>query len=165
MPIDATYCSEEIYLRSALQNDSQSLWEWRNDPQTCAMSQNSAPVSWEDHSRGFEASLKNPQRLILIGCSIINGKIGMCRFDSVIQSAEVSINMNPVHRGKGLSKPLLSGCIQFFLKQTPLSLRATIHKNNAPSQRLFTQCAFIKKSEQDSFYFYERNAIGLDSLP
>src|SRR5690554_6632698 len=107
-----------LEVRMATEADSRDLWEWRNDAATRSASLASDPVSWEDHSEWFERALANPERVIYIGQAPDEGEssVGMCRFDidPGSSSAEVSINLNPDHRGLRRSRPLLAAAIEQF---------------------------------------------------
>ena len=83
---------------------SRSIWEWRNDPITRSMSRSKDLVSWEDHSNWFQKTLANPNRIMYVGISE-QLPIGIVRFDiinNLEDSFEISININPLQRGKGL---------------------------------------------------------------
>ena len=126
--------NQDIYqnmtILRATKNDSKDIWSWRNDELTKKMSITTDNVQWDTHSAWYEASLINPNRYLYIG-SINNEKIGMCRVDIDIENniAEVSINVNPLHRGKKLSSHLLSkGIAAFFEQHHEIHLIAIIKK-------------------------------------
>ena len=80
----------------------------------------------------------------------------MVRFDldGSGESAEVSINLNPSDRGKGLSKPLLKSAISHFRRTHDVPLVAEIRKTNRPSIRCFEGVGFERCASDGSFYRY-----------
>jgi RimJ/RimL family protein N-acetyltransferase len=146
----------ELTLRHADEADSEDIWRWRNDEQTRLWSVTTERVGWDEHCRWFEQSLANEMRCLYIGIDRSGEKIGICRFDIDEQSntAEVSINLNPLHRGKRLSVPLLSSAIAIFQAIQRIDLTATIKKANTTSIRCFTSCGFTLSSDDEEYNFY-----------
>ena len=147
---------EELTIRRADIDDSMEIWEWRNNETTRLMSINTEMVDWGSHSNWYEKSLRNQNRQIYIGSTKLGGKIGMCRFDidATGRSAETSINLNPLHRGKHLSHRLLSLCIDSILSEIDLDLKATIRRNNIASVKCFARCGFLLDREDDDYEHY-----------
>jgi len=132
---------DAITLASATAKDCERLWRWRNDPETRVNSLNTGEISWQSHQDWFEKTLRDPTRIILIGC--IEGiAVGMCRFDIAGGTAEVSIGLDPALRGRGLGAPLLALAVARFREQRRLPLFATVKKQNAASARCFERCGF-----------------------
>ena len=151
-------CSIEI--RVADSSDSDLLLEWRNDPETRAHSISQGRVDSEVHERWFTSALTDPNRLIVIG--LCDGEpMGMCRFDvdSVGATAEVSINVNPLFRGRGLAAPMLSVAIEEFHRVLPevRQLTAQIQIANSASTALFTRIGFRLVRVTDGLSNYSRD--------
>ncbi len=145
-----------ITLRMATASDSISIWQWRNDDLTRAMSITTDTVSWETHSKWYEHYLTNQNGCLYVGYLNDTERVGMCRFDidSSINSAEVSINLNPQYRGKHLSQPLLSMAIGTFLAQHKVNLAATIKNSNHSSIKCFSKCGFlVEREDRERIYF------------
>ena len=90
---------------------SRAIWEWRNDPVTRSMCRSKDLVSWEDHSIWYQKALANPKRIMYVGITE-QLPIGVVRFDSINNledSFEISININPSERGKGLGLEVFNG--------------------------------------------------------
>ena len=117
-------------------------------------------VSWERHKGWYEKSLVNPNRYLYLGFVNDSEKIGMCRFDVEVNAniAEVSININPIHRGKKLSSQLLARCIAAFFEEQSLVLSATIKKVNIGSIKCFTRSGFIFEREDNEYKYYQKLA-------
>ena len=151
-------CSQKFgYLKMLIRNadlsDLQDIFEWRNDSFSRSMFLSSEVVSLNEHIDWYQRSLKNPNRRIYIG-SISELKVGVVRFDfdENTKRSEVSINLNPILRGKGFGFTLLSKSISVYKQSKDTPLTATVKKENDSSLRIFTKCGFHKKSEDDLCY-------------
>ena len=145
-------------ITKASNHDSLDIFQWRNDPLTRQNSINTDPVSLEDHKQWFTKVLNSRNTELLIG--IENSmKVGVCRFclNNLSNSVEVSINLNPLMRGKRISKKLLEESINYYLKTNKVMLTATIRIDNIPSIRIFEELNFIKIKSIECFNYYERN--------
>lgn len=155
-----------LEVRRASQADSRDLWHWRNDPATRSASLTSDEVAWKHHTEWFDRILTHPESVIYIGESpgVLETSVGMCRFDIVpaASSAEVSINLNPVHRGKRLSKELLATAIEKFHHDftTVSQLTAFIRESNVASKKLFTSVGFSRVSQTDGVGAYVLSLAG-----
>ena len=91
-------------IREANIDDSNDIFEWRNDPITRQMSFNSDVVTFSTHNKWFENSLHNKNRYLLIA-EEEGRKISVVRFDIKEEksTAEININLNPLERGKRFS--------------------------------------------------------------
>ena len=123
-------------LRKATPGDSLDLWRWRNDPVTRAMSRNSEAVELAGHEAWFRRALEGSATSLFIG-ETEEGPVGMVRFDHGAET-EVSINLNPAFRGRGLSHALLAA----GLAEVGGVVFAEIKDENAASRRLFEQAGF-----------------------
>ena len=145
-------------ITKASNNDSLDIFQWRNDPLTRQNSINTDPVSLKDHNQWFNEVLNSRNTELLIGIKD-SIKVGVCRFslNNLSNSVEVSINLNPLMRGKRISKKLLDESINYYLKTNKVILTATIRIDNIPSIKIFEELNFIKIKSTDSFNYYERN--------
>ena len=147
-------------IREADESDCIFIFNWRNDFDTKKMSFNNSKISYNEHCAWFKDSLNNPLKLIYIGEKEDN-RIGVCRFDLDKNNliAEVSININPIFRGKGFGKDLLISSINKFEKENKFLLVAFIKKENLASQTLFEYVGFTSSSYHDGIIKYERPVI------
>jgi RimJ/RimL family protein N-acetyltransferase len=143
-----------VTLRKATPDDASDLLAWRNDPLTRAMSRSSDAVEAADHARWFQHALQDADCTLLIG-EDDGRKIGMVRL-SRGEETEVSINLNPAVRGRGLSRALLT----LALAQESGALLAVIKPENLASIRLFEGAGFVLKETQDGLSRYVRAAAG-----
>jgi hypothetical protein len=127
-----------LRLMPVAQQDCADLWQWRNDPDTRAMSLTTDMVSYDEHCCWFDLMLEDPSQYLYIATlkdftnnHAVN-KVGMVRFEmhsnqannnvgkvkksdkSAVVIATISINLNPQYRGKGLSVPMLKQAVKIF---------------------------------------------------
>lgn len=151
---------DALHVRAAGQRDSAILFAWRNDPSTRSASLNTAEISWNDHNEWFTASLVATNRHILIIEKVSPGSVvslGMCRFDVNLESVEISINLDPVMRGKGLALGVLRSAINHFWNTDPgnADITARVRRENIASCRLFERAGFSKKSSDGAVYIFD----------
>ena len=142
-----------MIIRPATYQDSDDLFLWRNDAQTRTMSITSDMVKRQGHDQWLEATLSNPNRVLYIG-EVDNKKIGMCRFDIDEDMACVSINLNPLARGKGMATTFLQKAIDTFWDEYQCDLTATIKHDNIASMKCFEKIGFIQDRSDDICDYY-----------
>jgi RimJ/RimL family protein N-acetyltransferase len=152
-----------IKIRPATAGDSRDVFDWRNDEQTRRASISQSEVGWAEHERWLASSLADSSSVLFIAELVDEGDaasaVGMCRFDLAAdrQTAEVSINLNPAFRGRGLSGPVLRAAIKRFLAAYEgATLEATIRLDNVASGRIFTASGFSRRSADAVFGYYFR---------
>lgn len=146
-----------LHIRPAVLEDSLTLLEWRNDPQTRENSLTTEEVSLENHHKWFTGSLQREDRVIYVAEAISSENhfqaCGMCRFDisQAGKTAVVSINLSPKFRGQGLSLPILQMSItEFSQSQDQVNiLEAEIKVSNQASISIFTKAGFKQVSQHD----------------
>ena len=150
-----------IIIRPATAEDSSDLFTWRNDEQTRFASVSQSKIERADHDVWFTKSLTNGKRRIYIaelaGESNTALSVGMCRFDLEpdLAVAEVSINLNPGFRGRGLAGSVLRAAIERFrVEYSGVRLEATIRLDNAASDRIFTSSGFSREFADAVFGYY-----------
>ena len=145
-----------MLVRLVTRNDAEYLFKWRNDPHTIAMSLNSMPVNWNEHIEWLQRALNDEKKLLIL-CYLENSApVGLVRFDVYHHYAEVSINLNPHWRGKGVSKECLTAALKRFQREfrKPTQIIARIKIDNKASQRLFIGAGFTYFKAQDNITFY-----------
>jgi RimJ/RimL family protein N-acetyltransferase len=152
-----------LTIRPATELDSRDLFNWRNDPQTRAVSLSTDEVTWENHQSWLTASLANPARHIFLCRAMLDGaeeSIGMVRFDvdDIGSSAEVSINLNPSARGRGFGSQTLMAGIETFLSGEPdvRQLTAQIRDSNEASVAIFTKVGFVLTTSESGVGLFVR---------
>ena len=141
-----------MLIRPALPSDSSAILSWRNDAHSRSMFANGAFVESSEHDRWYKRALSGVDTFIFIA-EQGEEQLGVCRFDisESDKSAEVSINLNPLHRGKGLSRDILERSILQFLSEHPIQLTAKVKKSNNASLRIFHQSGFLNDCTDRSY--------------
>ena len=144
-------------MRAADLSDLHDIFEWRNDPLSRSMSRCSAVIAMDEHSAWYRRCLVDRDTRIYIG-EVDDMKIGVVYlvYDAESKLTEVSINLNPMFRGRGYGQNFLSKCIEIFDRDKSSQLTATIRKDNNASTKIFTACDFSVVGESDFFYFFKR---------
>lgn len=138
-------------------SDAYLIWEWRNDPITRLMSKIGNFILFEEHQVWYERTLKDPKKVILM--VFLNGiHAGMVRFDLFSSTtAEISINMNPMMRGRGLGSAILIEACQYGKNQLYLSeIMAEIKPENTSSIKIFEKAGFAFSGLFDGFRKYSK---------
>lgn len=147
----------EISYREVNINDSQDLFNWRNDMLTRKMFRNPKRVNIEQHHEWLSNKIINNNCYFLI--FFIGGlrKIGYVRFDIKDTFAEISINISPLERGNGYAtKCLLLSIKSFQKKYTEVKkLLAEIKTSNIASKKSFEKVGF--KVMRDDGEFWQLN--------
>jgi L-amino acid N-acyltransferase YncA len=146
-------------IQKITKKDSLDIWIWRNDKKSIFYSKNKKKITLEAHHKWFEKSLSNRKIKFYIGYLLKKkktNKIGVVRFNIKRKYALVSINLNPVMRGKNLSSVLLAAGIKKFLKFKKKKLIAEIKKNNLASINCFLKNGFCFIKSKNNYNFYQK---------
>lgn len=155
-----------VLLRAATQSDSAAIWSWRNDPYSRQSSRSSEPVCWSDHDAWFARTLGREDVLLLLA-EVDGEQSGVIRFERDGNDAEVSINLAPHLRGRGLAADLLRQACAALQAANPavVSVTAAIGTDNAASTAAFRSAGFRPRGSLavDGFALYERPLRALDA--
>jgi|GEM_PF-5587506 len=135
---------KNISVRLANTDDCIPMWEWWNDHTTRQMMKDNEYVPLESHTQWFNAAMQDSNRVLCVG-ELDGNAFGVVRFlkeeDDIY---EVSINLNPAMRGKGLGAVFLAKSIRFLEETNKVNLLyAMLKKVNYPSKRTFEKNNFI----------------------
>ncbi len=147
-----TFAPDKLVVRVASTiEDAKNLFEWRNDPTTYQHFLTPGPISWECHMDWFKKVIDNQKRQLYI-ISEGEKKIGQVRFDIKCNTAEISITIAKIFRGKGFGKKTLDCSIKIFKKDHPeiVNIIAKIKPTNTSSLILFKNQGFQKVSEENN---------------
>lgn len=158
-----------LRVRGATMADAELLRAWRNDVVTRSMSLQTGEVGLEDHLTWLARSLSASDRVILVAEDTATGvAVGMCRFDlDDSRSAEVSVNVAPDQRGRGMGRALVEAGIAAFTADRPdvVVLTAVIRAENAASIRLFEALGFRRADDSDGLRRYVRDSGRAEERP
>ena len=146
---------QEIVARIATIDDASNILEWRNDALTRKMFRNSGVIDWEQHIQWLH-SISDPNRLLLMCCQSMGTDVGFVWFCIRQKTAEVSINLAPIARGRGLSGKCLIAAIYFLQKERPCIIELTAHVRvkNLASRRLFERLGFVVSKETCNYLYF-----------
>ena len=132
-----------LSLRHAIEDDVIDIFNWRNDPLALKMSLRQDAISFDAHKKWFDYTLADKKVVMLIGvCN--EERIGVCRFSTSDNwdYTDVSININPAYRGKGLGTIFLGQAISVYSQTHTQKLFARIKNSNQASICIFEKCEF-----------------------
>ncbi len=141
---------QRLQIRKATPADCRDIWLWRNDPVTRAQSLTKRRISYPRHKKWFTGTLKDRRRFLCIAFQ--NGrKVGMVRLDfHPGDVAEISVNIRPEDRGRGLGKKILKLADRLLRKQKKHSVqKAIIKKGNIASEKAFSAAGYRKIHESE----------------
>ena len=149
-----------MIIQKIKKKDSIDIWLWRNDLVSIFYSKNKKRITLEAHNKWFHKILKDKKIKSYIGYLVKKNekkKVGVVRFDIKNKYALVSINLNPIMRGKGLSYVLLAAGIKKILKFKKIKLIAEIKNNNITSINCFLKNGFFFLKSRKQYNFYQRS--------
>ena len=144
--IDAMVFSE-ITLRTAREEDSRKLFEWRNDPLVRMASRDSSLIEWTAHENWIRTVLDSRDRALLIGEMGVSA-VGVVRFDMFGDDVEISIYLVPGKRPPGQGRKLLQSAEAWISANRPgvRRIRAEVLAGNERSENLFLGAGYFKES-------------------
>lgn len=141
----STLISPEIDLRPALLEDLESVFEWRNAPETRRFIFDQNPIEPEDHKIWFVCKLSDPNCKLLIGIEKMNNEpVGVLRYDLIKDVAVVSVYLVPNQYGKGMGHFLLVEGTRWIMENLPNIIRidAEIIQGNKASENAFMKAGY-----------------------
>ena len=149
-----------LSLRHAIEDDAIDIFNWRNDPFALKMTLRQDAISFDVHKKWFDDTLVDKKVVMLIGvCN--EERMGVCRFSTSDDwdYADVSININPAYRGKGLGTIFLGQAITVYLQTHTQKLFARIKNSNQASIRIFEKCDFRMVLSNSLFSTFQHRAL------
>lgn len=147
-------CPPQISIRRAGVEDCDPIYAWRNAEETRRYIFDDKPIPLETHRNWFHNTLKNPDRVLLIG-EIDNRPAGVLRYDFSCNEALISVYLVPGGQGRGVGSQLIR-CGSRWIKENFPNIKcinAEIFKENVASL-----CAF------ESAGYKEHHAIYKETL-
>ena len=136
------------------ESDARLILQWRNDPETLRMSYHRAPKSWESFYPEFCDDYFCFPDLPPLFASLDGERVAFLRLRPVQhpqgyqrRCCEVSINVAPSQRGKGVGTQVLKALQPWVLQQGYEDLYAEIKVENAASQKAFEKADFKRLDE------------------
>ncbi|MAZ46353.1 MAG: hypothetical protein CMM98_02095 [Rickettsiales bacterium] len=150
---------KKILARFANEQDSMDIFTWRNDKTARANFFSSNKISFEDHSNWFKEKLNSKNSfLILLEKEDKGEKVGVVRYDKLSELYEVSININPKFRGKGLGHICLLEA-EKTLKIENIFLSAKVLDENVASHKIFIKANYSLFKKKENLTEYRKKII------
>lgn len=141
-----TVRAPSVTLRPATPEDCRQVWLWRNDPDTRRASFDSAPIPWAAHEAWFRRSLEQEDRQLWVVLAE-GAACGMARLDTSGREAEVSINLAPEWRRRGVGPAALLALADVAFRIRGIErLVASVKPDNQASLSAFRKAGFTLAS-------------------
>lgn len=136
------------YVRKAMPEDVDILFQWANDLSTRNNAFNTAPIPYENHLKWFYTTLNNPNRIQLIFvCKEV--PVGQFRIDIEDRIGEIDYSIAPEFRGKGYGTVMCEKAIEYIKSiGTVDRLFAQVKTENIASKKCFKKNGFNNVFEQ-----------------
>lgn len=145
-----------LYLRKAVLEDCDLLFNWANDRIVRQNSFNQKEILYENHVKWFNKMMNFDRCAIFILCSK-NILLGQVRIEIENKTAVISYSIDKKHRGKHLSSEMLS-----LLEKEIINSKININKligyvklDNNVSQRVFENLKYNKILHDDFYEYYK----------
>lgn len=131
-----------LAFRPATLADAETIWRWRNDPDTRRSSFDEREIPLAEHRTWFPATLGRPDRRFYI--IVLEGTdVGMIRLDRQGTDAIVNVNLAPEWRGRGVGRLALRTLVESAFAEPGLRrLVARMKRLNVGSRRAFEAAGF-----------------------
>lgn len=145
--VAAALAGAVLAIRPVTLEDARLLFDGRNAEPVRRWSLASAEIDWSQHVNWLTASLRNPQRLLLIA-EADDGPVGVLRYDLRGFAAEVSIYLLEGRFGLGWGKALLARGEAFVTRHWPqvTGITAQVLPGNRASLNVFHDAGFTQSA-------------------
>lgn len=145
--VAAALAGAVLTLRLATPDDAQLLFDGRNAEAVRRWSLDSGAIDWSQHVNWLDASLRNPQRLLLVA-EADDGPVGVLRYDLRGFEAEVSLYLLEGRFGLGWGRALLAQGGAFVAAHWPqmTAITAQVLPANQPSMNVFRDAGFTQSA-------------------
>jgi UDP-2,4-diacetamido-2,4,6-trideoxy-beta-L-altropyranose hydrolase len=145
--VAAALAGAVLKVRLATADDARLLFDGRNAEAVRRWSNDQGVIDWAQHLNWLNASLRNPQRLLLIA-EADDGPVGVLRYDLRGLEAEVSIYLLERRFGLGWGRALLARGESFVREYWPqlTAITAQVLPANRPSLNVFRDAGFTQSA-------------------
>lgn len=149
-----------LIFRKAVLDDTKLYFYWANDKTVRQQSYNSGLIDFENHSKWFNAKVKDKSCLMLVFQTLNKINIGQVRIQKEEEAKSIiSISIDAEYRGKGYASEMLRKASDYFLELNPdFIIEAFIKNDNVNSKYAFEKAGFefismINYQGFDSFHY------------
>lgn len=142
--VAAAMLGGELRLRRAVEADCRMLHEWRNHPEVRRHALDPSPIPYPQHEQWFQATLRQQQRILLVGEDAGGQPVGVLRYDLAGDQAEVSIYLRPERMGLGYGEAILRAGERWLGRECPeiARFKAAIRPGNTASRAVFGRLGY-----------------------
>jgi RimJ/RimL family protein N-acetyltransferase len=146
----------ESYLRRAIIDDMDILFEWVNDQATRQNAFNTKQITYDEHKQWFSDKLKSDNSVIYIYC-FNDTPIGQVRLDIENGCGMISYSIDINHRSQGHGGRILELMEAYGKTKLPYmkALIARVKKSNVASLRIFERLNYLIE-EKDGYIEYKK---------
>lgn len=133
-----------------IQEHAELIMKWRNDPTTLCMSYHSTPKIMPDFYQEFIETYFIEKQCPPVFAVKDNDRVAFLKFsrykewdDSNDYIVDISINVKPSARCKGIGTQVLKGSIEYLRSKDVQGVVAEIKKENIASIRAFERAGFV----------------------
>ncbi len=138
-----------LCLRKAAETDVETLFNWRNEPETRANSFHTEPIPYEEHVAWFNNMLRNPTEEIFILCDVYT-PVGQVRLSTENDIATVSYSIDAGYRAQGYGRKILQLVENLCVERgKPRVLRGYVKQSNVASQVIFEGLGYTGEIDEE----------------
>lgn len=138
-----------LELVRSTEEDARLVKAWRNNPETLKASFDQEPKVWESFWPEFQRDYFSTLHLPPLFALHEGKRVAFLRFRPMQderyplrRACDISINIAPEERGKGLAVPILKAALHFVREQGMDDCFAEIKRDNIASQKAFARAGF-----------------------
>ena len=140
----------EFNIRLVKEDDSEDLYNWRNDKRVRVWCCGEKTIDFNDHEKWFRSKIESDKTKIFIAENVIGEKLGQVRFDETEKGTYISVNLNPDFLGKGIGAKLISSATNRYLRDfNTKKIYAEIKDDNISSIKAFEKAGYKFLKEED----------------
>ena len=144
---------EVIYLRPAVLEDKDLLYQWRIDVVCRKNSVTPDKSSYDNHSAWFLDRLRSDESYIFI-CMKKDIPVGQVRVDYQDGTGRISYSVSTEYRGEGYGTQMLELLEhEATIREKTLKLFGIVKYDNKASQRCFEKLRYSKEYRDGCFYY------------
>lgn len=147
----------KFYLRKAIINDADLLFEWVNDEAVRKSAFNSNIITYNEHIDWIRQKLYASNCIIFIGY-IEEKPIGQIRIDIESEIASIDYSIDRRYRGKGYGIFLLEA-VENDIYNSKLQVKEIVGRvkyTNLSSQRTFEKAGYTGKNEDKNICYFKK---------
>lgn len=134
--------SGRLSFRNVVNEDSECLWSWANDPSVRAQCYHPEPIPWESHTTWFSQKMTDENTLMLI-LELDGFPVGQIRYDRDGEFAHIGFSIDRKFRGLGLGRRIVTNSlIMAFDALDVACIQAEVFADNSASNGVFLRSGF-----------------------